>query len=258
MTPADLPARRAGSICGAELFASYAYPPNALGYCGPDDASVLLARGADARADLARHAQQFDGAWVYLELIAEAAGAADPLDPRVVEAYWIGNDLLDLLDPDTVAESIRARLPAQSGASYFPGAAHHGYHVFAVYPWVSILAGNPAAAKAVEILDQCRITAAEVVAVGQEHARVTYRPLTLSEGALTLGPLVEADVAVAVRGTPLLPDLRHDGAGLRLGDTVALHWSWVCDVLTAEQTACLTRLTVDQLDAANTVLHAGG
>ena len=31
---------------GALRFAAYAYPPNALGYCGPDAAQPLLAQGA--------------------------------------------------------------------------------------------------------------------------------------------------------------------------------------------------------------------
>ena len=52
-------------------------------------------------AEIARRARQFDGAWAYLESIARAAGIADPLDERVVEAYWIGNDLLDRVDPGT-------------------------------------------------------------------------------------------------------------------------------------------------------------
>jgi len=39
-------------------------------------------------------AQRFLGAWPYLSLIA-AANARDPLDADVVEAYWVGNRLLD-------------------------------------------------------------------------------------------------------------------------------------------------------------------
>jgi hypothetical protein len=44
---------------------------------------------------LVRLARGFAGAWPYLELIAAASGIADPLDGRVVEAYWVGNHLLD-------------------------------------------------------------------------------------------------------------------------------------------------------------------
>ena len=76
---------------GWELFARFAFPPNELGYCGPPDASVLL-RGA-ARHEIADHAAGFDGAWPYLEEIAAAIGAGDPLE-------------------DEVVRTLRARLPA--------------------------------------------------------------------------------------------------------------------------------------------------
>src|SRR5690606_16524020 len=85
---------------GPLRFARLAYPPNALGYCGPDDAAALLdhADAGLAGADLAGLARQFAGAWPYLQLIAASAGRPDPLDADVVEAYWLGNDLLRGVD----------------------------------------------------------------------------------------------------------------------------------------------------------------
>jgi Family of unknown function (DUF6390) len=84
-------------MSGASLFARYAFPPNELGYCGPGGAELLLENagrggaGDSADGEVARRARLFDGAWPYLEIIADAAGLPDPLDGRVVEAYWIGN-----------------------------------------------------------------------------------------------------------------------------------------------------------------------
>ena len=37
------------TLTGATMFARYAYPPNVLGYCGPDDASPLLSRDPTPR-----------------------------------------------------------------------------------------------------------------------------------------------------------------------------------------------------------------
>ena len=133
---------------------------------------MLLRRGPSADEAIARHARQFEGAWAYLELIAAAAGIGDPLDPRVVEAYWVGNDLLDLISGVDVARQLQDRLPPQPGASWFAGAAHHGYQVFSVYPWVGLLAkrrGNPAAA--LDILQQCRIRWGEVVGIARRPGR---------------------------------------------------------------------------------------
>ncbi|MDQ2738880.1 MAG: DUF6390 family protein, partial [Actinomycetota bacterium] len=155
---------------GAELFARYAYPPNELGYCGPEDASVLLAR--ESERDVAQSARQFEGAWPYLEIIAAASGIGDPLDPRVVEAYWIGNDLLDTVRPELLMAELQQRFPGQSGASWVPGLAHHSYHVFAVYPWVGLLRQGRGAEVALSVLQQCRIRWGEVVAVHDERVTV--------------------------------------------------------------------------------------
>ena len=95
---------------GGVLFARYAFPPNELGYCGPADSGGLLRHAASAATlgatdpampseEVERKARKFEGAWVYLELDRGRRGVADPMDLRVVEAYWIGNELLDALDP---------------------------------------------------------------------------------------------------------------------------------------------------------------
>ena len=105
-------------IAGPLLFARYAYPPNSLGYCGADATRTLLEYG-DARASdggLAELARTFEGAWPYLTLIAHANEIADPLDPRVVQAYWVGNELLDRVEPgDWQDTSTRASAVASVG-----------------------------------------------------------------------------------------------------------------------------------------------
>ena len=103
---------------GPLLFARYAYPPNALGLCGADTPRTLLEYG-DAHASdggLAELARTFEGAWPYLELIAGANGLADPLDPRVVEAYWVGNELLDRVRPGRARAARRRPLPRPARA----------------------------------------------------------------------------------------------------------------------------------------------
>jgi hypothetical protein len=228
---------------GAQLFARYAYPPNELGYCGPPDASVLLRRGPSADVAIARHARQFEGAWAYLELIAAAAGIGDPLDPRVVEAYWVGNELLDLIGGAEVARQLQDRLPPQPGASWFAGAAHHGYQVFSVYPWVGLLAkrrGTPAAA--LDILQQCRIRWGEVVGIADGRVEVRSAPLEFVDGGLALGEPTTQTAALSVDGPA------------QVGDIVAMHWDWVCDVLTPDQVTQLRAHTRGQLDRVNGVL----
>ena len=241
---------------GTTLFARYAYPPNELGYCGPDDASVLLGRGsAAAERQIARHARQFEGAWSYLEIIAAASHIADPLDPRVVEAYWIGNELLDNVNPESMV-SLRERFGDQAGASWVLGLPHHGFHVFAVYPWVGLLHRGTGNDVALSVLDKCRIRWGEVVAIEGERVRVRSRPLVLHDGALELGPEREQTAAWSVNGSSLLLAQTDGHPPLSSGDHVAMHWDWVCDVLSPGQVAQLELRNADQLSRTNAGLRA--
>ncbi len=242
---------------GAELFARYAYPPNELGYCGPADSSILLRRDAGADAHIARHARQFEGAWVYLELIAAAARIDDPLDRRVVEAYWLGNELLELIDHHETPARLQERLPPQPGASWTPGRPQHGYQVFAVYPWVGLLGRRPAGdSPALGILDRCRIRWGEVIALDGDRVRVTCAALEYRDGSLRLGVPGEQTAALAKAGRSLLArgDAPTVTRSLRIGDTVAMHWDWVCDVLSPLQATRLAENTAEQLTLANAAL----
>lgn len=214
---------------GALLFARYAYPPNELGYCGPADAAALLRR--EATDDIERRARQFEGAWCYLQFLAETAGLADPLDVRVVEAYWIGNELLDLADPAALVERMTDRFRGQPAGTWREAGdralAHHSFQVFEVYPWASMLrsSGHPTA---LSVLDQCRIRTGVVVDADSDVATVRSRPLRWEGAGLTDGAWREETVRCSAGGRTLID-------GLSPGDRVALHWDWVCDVLTDEQ-----------------------
>ena len=97
---------RATEQAGPIRFARYAYGPNRLGYCGPDDAAQLFgeATEGDDTGAIRRLAEQFEGAFPYLQLIAHSNGIADPLDERVVEAYWLGSTLLDNVTPQAFGQ----------------------------------------------------------------------------------------------------------------------------------------------------------
>ena len=249
------------AVSGTMLFARYAYPPNELGYCGPGNASVLLGRGsAAAEQQIAHHARQFEGAWPYLEIIAAAAHIADPLDARVVEAYWIGNELLDNVNPESLVSQLQERFGDQAGANWMPGLAHHSFQVFAVYPWVGLLRRGTGQGVALSVLEQCRIRWGEVVVVEGERVRVRSRPLVLCDGMLELGSLREQTAAWSVDGSSLLTsELVGDGIALppvSVGDQVAMHWDWVCDALSSAQVAQLEFRTADQLARTNAGLRA--
>ena len=72
---------------GPEMFARYAYAPNALGFCGPPLGATLRDGSIE---DVRLAATQFSGAWPYLQVLARMTGISDPLDYRLVESYWLG------------------------------------------------------------------------------------------------------------------------------------------------------------------------
>jgi hypothetical protein len=255
MSAPTQPVRRDGpTTSGDVLFARYAYPPNQLGYCGPGDGRELLELasgegGERGRLDMAERARRFDGAWPYLEIIAAATGIEDPLDGRVVEAYWIGNELLDAVDPMSFARLARARFGHQTGADWgcldppTTAVPHHSFHVFAIYPWMGLLR-RAAPGPALTVLDRCRIRWGQVVRVHGDRADVHSETLTWDGAAVSLGPPLVETARWADSGRAL-------GAPPAPGDWVSLHWDWVCDRLTASQLDGLRRITARQLHLTN-------
>lgn len=238
---------------GPLLFARYAYPPNALGYCGPEDHAALLEYGSAGVTDegLVQLARGFEGAWPYLEVIAAANRIADPLDPRVVEAYWLGNPLLDRVDLREFGRFLEERFRDRAGrdwgsiAQTIPAGAvpHHSFHVFQVYPWVGLMRAGWSE-HPLHVIDRCRIRWGRVVSVGGELVTVRSRPLTWDGSALGFGP-------PALEQIPASTDGKGFVRGLRSGEWVSLHWDWVCDRLTPVQLRALRRFTLRHVRMAN-------
>jgi len=248
----------AGPVPGPVLFARYAYPPNALGYCGPDDAAALLgAADAGATGELAHLAARFEGAWPYLQLIAGCNGIGDPLDRRVVEAYWVGNALLGQVPPGALVTSLTERFERRAGRQLEPivasvplgGLAHHSFHVFAVYPWLGLLRAGRVEA-ALTVLDRCRIRWGAVLSVDGDWATVRSRGLRFDGSRLSLGDEEVETARCGDGGVSLAPHLEP-------GDTVSLHWDWVCDRLTPTALSHLRSCTVRNLAAVNALPAPG-
>jgi hypothetical protein len=236
------------STRGWELFARYAYPPNELGYCGPPDASKLLA-GSARQPSVAEHAQGFDGAWPYLEDIARAVGVDDPLDTDVVRNYWLGGPLLEHVDGTRLLARLRRAFAGQptgllDGLTATEGVcATHSFHVFIVYPWVRFLGADPTTP--LRILQSCRIRWGTVDSVEDEHA-VIISPPVLFDGGLLLGEPVAETVRWRRDGTSLAPRPVP-------GQVVAAHWDWLCGDLTDAEGSDLAATTRQTLDLVNSI-----
>lgn len=237
------------SSAGAAMFARFAYPPNQLGYCGPNEGGDLRAYGSGELVPdrgLDQLARGFDGAWPYLELLAGAAGTDDPLDHRVVEAYWIGNELLDRVATadwgwhlaDRFAPRCGRQLRSITDTVGHGSVANHAFHVLGVYPWVGLLREGRGGAEPLRVIDRCRIRWGVVRESFGGMALVETRPLVW-DGRLTPGP-------------PRTEEVRADFvADLVPDEIVAMHWDWVCQRLDRRQEAMLRRVTAAQLGVTN-------
>lgn len=220
-------------IPGPAQFARFALPPNAYGYCGPADLALVadLVAARDVGTDEMRSvAQQFEGAWPYLQFIADTAGD-DPLSSEVVEAYWIGNNLLRDIDLLAWGNSIEERFRPRAGGRWrvlsdgiVGGVPNHAFHVFCVYPWVGLLRQG-FADHALEVIDRCRIRWGTVVEAVGADVLVRSAPLVWDGRTIHHGIERVENVRIPV----------DDGNELVIGDVVALHWDYVCQVLSPRQ-----------------------
>jgi hypothetical protein len=251
-TPTADPVRTPAA--GPVLFARYAYGPNRLGLCGPDDAEALFGETSDGgdERELRELAHGFDGAYPYLELIARANAIADPLDRRVVEAYWLGSPLLEAVTPNLLGEALRLRFRPRLGQAAWkwldasaPSGAKpvHAFHVLDVFPKVGLMRAEQAD-KILETMDACRIRWGRVRDRVGDTLVVNTVPLALVEGKLAFGPARIERVTGWRDGHGFLGEVRPD-------DVVSIHWGWACDVLDADQVDRLIGWTERHLSIAN-------
>jgi hypothetical protein len=243
-----------GPVPGPVLFARYAFPPNSHGFCGPADSGGFFEYGVAGRDDggLRAMAQQFAGAWPYLQLIAAATGLDDPLDRRVVEAYWVGSPRLDQVGTRSVGDSMEDRFRSMTGARFGSlaegvlagGVPHHSFAVFCIYPYTGLLTDRRKAAAALTVLDRCRIRWGRVLAVHGDQVVVESSPLTWDGDVLALGPPATETVVQSVDGVGMV-------GGVVPGDWVSLHWEWVCDRLSEVQLGRLRGFTERHLAIVN-------
>ncbi len=244
-------------LSGPQLFLRYAFMPNHLGYCGGDDHRALLDYGLSGEVDrgLVELEQSFEGAYPYLELIARSNDIPDPLDARVVEAYWIGSQLLERVGAAGLAASVEERFKSrvnirewqwlaakgQEGAS-----PHHSFHVLEVFPRIGLMRSG-AVDTLIGNIGRCCVRGGQVQAVLGPDLIVESQPIVFQQGKLVLGEPRMESVTRWVDGRGFVDEIEP-------GDWVAIHWGWACDRLLPHQRANLERYTRRHLGLCNATL----
>ncbi|MFH1053776.1 MAG: DUF6390 family protein [Candidatus Woesearchaeota archaeon] len=215
---------------GIELCLRFSYITNRLRYCGPEEANKAFLEYLDNKDNedqVKEMLGRFEGLLPYLSTIAEKHNK-QPFDFDVVEAYWIGNSLLEnfnkeemkqLIDklmerglPKSIGEKVKENIPNKS----FP---HHSFNVYIV--GVGNLTGSVEATK--ENMEKCRISSAEVMKIENNNNKLFVKTET-GEKEIDFMPL-------------MLPEIK-------VGDIVAIHWDFAPLILTNNQVKNLKKYSI--------------
>ena len=238
---------------GMILAARYAFSPNKLQYCGGNNNSNLFEYVSENTQDqgLKDILSEFQTMYPYLKLIADSNKISDPLDSRVSEAYWIGNDLLQnismnkfynyLIDRQELKKKFKMRVAEKVIGKIPIGAKpHHSFHVLNIpkrtgyYPVEHTL----------ETINECLILPAQVLKIKSGKLEVKFRPLIWKNNKFVFGDLANKNIYFEFNNKKFVKNIK-------IGDFVSIHWSWVCDKLSDLQVYNLNKWNGYSVGLAN-------
>ncbi len=246
--------------------AKYAFSPNKLKYCGPDKNAELAGYLKTKTKDsgLKEMLREFAAMHPYLKLIAQENGIKDEFDERVVEAYWLGNELLDNVSLKSFFNHAKEKITAKDlkwfemklGQGAKP---NHQFHVFNFWKRT----GHVVRLQTIETMDNCRISWGKIMPFGNTKfpgAQSFATPLRLRSGSRQTSSAPEICVActdklVYKNGRldfePAIKEVQSLEGGYKPGDLVTIHWGWVCEKISQQQRQNLQKYTDLALRLAN-------
>jgi|SRR3989344_1692578 len=241
--------------------ARYSVAPNFYGYCGPDKNASLIDYLKEDKADkeMAHIFSDFDTLIAYLKLISFENKIEDPFDKKVVEAYWIGNQLLHnisnlnylylLKEELNLVEKLDAKsfIKIKRKTMALPFLPHHSFHVFNIFRRT----GNNPSFHTLKTMDECRIGFG-IIRHSRESGNpanflVETKPLVIENGKLKFGKPIIKKITIDYKGKVFLKNLK-------IGDTISFHWGFVCEVLNNSQVKNLEYYTQRSIEYFNVKL----
>lgn len=224
---------------GIRLAIRYGYVPCKLGLCGPEDKKnkslIFRYLKGDNKLELINREiqKQFQGAYAYYKLIADANDIKDPLDYRVVQAYWVGNKLLDKVKlPDFKKMALGEFVPlgkiTANRVSQIPRNAipHHTFHVL----FMGSVTGR--AKLEGKTLDICRTSWGQIQNIKLKGLEIQYQPLKIDK-RFSLGGSVTKEI---FWNRDILPSVKK-------GDWVSVHWNHAIEKLDSTKLKNLKKYT---------------
>ncbi len=234
----------------------YSFGPNRLHYCGPDANKELhdLIESGESNIGLAHLLKQFKTLFPYLKYIAGINNIKDPFDSRVVEAYWLGNVLLEKVEQRTLynflVDNLRVKDKLKNKEFHWleekikKGAVpHHSFHVLNVWDQK----GHTDHLQDLNRMDECRISSGVVTEVAGSEIKVSTEPLIYINGKFDFGPVI---LKTLIRQL----ESEYDIEQIKIGQIVSIHWSVPCEVITEKQAQTLKKYTLKNINFANLTL----
>jgi len=232
----------------------YAYPPNSLRLCGPDAKTDLSYYSSLGFADLGTKEilGQFSTLYPYLLLIAVENSLSDPFNPRVIEAYWLGNSLLNKVSKrayiNHLTETVGLKrkvckkdLNKILNKFYWRAFPHHSFHVLNIYQRT----GHQNIPHTIASMDACLVNWGKIIEVLPDKIKVKSQRLAVSNNNL----FMEKNIERTVR----FQNADDRGAKkLKAGDIISCHWGILCQKISARQQKNLEYFTSLSIHLANT------
>ncbi len=233
--------------------ARYAFMPNKLEFCGPDKNKDILHYCHTEEIDdgLNLILKEFQVLYPYLKFIAHFNQIKDPFDERVIEAYWIGNQLLENIDKSRLYNHLadEQQLKKKLNKKLFKKVVnkislnakpHHNFHVLNVLKRT----GNIDMMHTLNSMDLCKISWGRIKKVNITNLEVEYNPLVFENNKLKLGLLINYKVLYQINNSGFIKKPQ-------VNQLISFHWGFACEILNNLQVNNLKKYTQESIQLAN-------
>jgi len=229
----------------------HSFITNKLEYCGEEGAFREFKEFIEAPVpEKAEHIKEllstFEGFHAYLKLIGKSNNM-QPFDFRVIEAYWLGNRLLenvgtekvrqmiltDLSRPGLLPKSIAEKKADSLTGEVFP---HHSFHV--LYMNFMTKKVEPI----LKNLDNCLVGWGKVKELHPEKEKIVIEGVKLTH----FNNEFQLDGQTKSIGPGLLKELKK-------GAFISVHWNNAVSVLSEEQLSNLRKYTKKNVEYVNSL-----
>lgn len=233
---------------GPELCCRFSRVTNKLNYCGPLKAHETFLEFFKTKQNeqkIKELLSKFEGLYPYLKFISSKHNL-DPFDYKVIEAYWLGNELLDAFSKEDYASFLpeleKRGLPAKITKqlqSTLPKYAvpHHTFHV--LFVGVGRVTGSVPAT--LENMQKCMASWGTVLESDENQIKIKGPTLEQTKNKFLIK---ETERTVFYQKQLIQPNTQ---------DTVAMHWNECVHILNKEQAENLEKYTKKIIEAVNSV-----